>query len=169
MTMVFQRYGDERHARRIAQAIAVERSRCPLETTGQLAALVARLIPRHGQRIHPATRVFQAVRMVINDEIGSLRRGLAAAWGAVKVGGRLVVLTFHSVEDRLVKDFARQRSRDYQIPGEVDIPELRRPCPPQLKWVYRKALFPSDQEQRENPRSRSAQLRVFERIHGAQS
>jgi 16S rRNA (cytosine1402-N4)-methyltransferase len=167
MIRIFQELGGEREARRLARAIDAERNRSPFETTGELARLIEREAPRCGQRIHPATRVFQAIRMVVNDEVGSLQRGLAAVLKILKVNGRLAVITFHSGEDRVVKEFGRRLSRDYTVPGEVDIPELRRPCVPQVKWVYRKALVPSDEETRENPRSRSAQLRVFEKIHGA--
>ena len=100
----------------------------------------------------------------MNDEIGSLKRGLAGAVKILKPGGRLAVITFHSLEDRVVKEFGRQLSRGYQIEGEVDVPELRRPVPPELKVLTRKAVKPTPEEIRDNPRSRSAQLRAFEKI-----
>ena len=97
------------------------------ETTRQLAELIERLAPRRGKRTHPATKVFQALRIAVNDEIGSLKRGLEAAVKILKPGGRLAVITFHSLEDRVVKDFGAGRTRDYTFAGEVDVPELRTP------------------------------------------
>jgi 16S rRNA (cytosine1402-N4)-methyltransferase len=123
-----------------------------------------RISPRHGKKAHPATKIFQALRIAVNDEIGSLERGLAGALKILKPGGRLAVITFHSLEDRVVKDFGRARSRDYTFAGGVDVPELREPRTPELKWVSRKAVTPGEAELAENPRSRSAQLRVMEKI-----
>jgi 16S rRNA (cytosine1402-N4)-methyltransferase len=100
----------------------------------------------------------------VNDEIGSLKRGLDAAVKILRPGGRLAVITFHSLEDRVVKEFGRERTRDYTFPGEVDVLELRSPRVPELKWVSRKAILPGEAELNENPRSRSAQLRVLEKI-----
>lgn len=133
------RFGDERHSRRIARAIVESRRRAPLVRTGQLAELVARVLPpaaRHG-RIHPATRTFQAIRMVINDELGELERGLAAARDCLRPGGRLAVIAFHSAEDRVVKQFLRQH----------------------FEVLTRKPIEASPDEVRRNPRSRSARLR----------
>jgi 16S rRNA (cytosine1402-N4)-methyltransferase len=129
-----------------------------------LADLIGRLAPRHGKKAHPATKVFQALRIAVNDEIGSLKRGLEAAVKILKPGGRLAVITFHSLEDRVVKEFGREKTRDYTFPGEVDVPELRTPRVPELKWVSRKAILPGEVELKENPRARSAQLRVLEKI-----
>ena len=109
-------------------------------------------------------RVFQAVRMAINDELGILRRGLPAVWKILKPGGRLAVITFHSLEDRLVKEFGRERERDYRVVGAVDVPELRQPKTPELRRISRKAIQPSLHELAENPRARSARLRVMEKI-----
>jgi 16S rRNA (cytosine1402-N4)-methyltransferase len=164
LARIFWEFGGERQARRLAQAIGIEREKRPFTTTRQLADLIERLMPRRGKKTHPATRVFQALRIVVNDEIGSLEKGLAAALSVLKPGGRLVVITFHSLEDRLVKEFGRARARDYTFVGPVDVPELRQPCVPELKWVNRKAVPPGDAELAENPRSRSAQMRVMERI-----
>jgi 16S rRNA (cytosine1402-N4)-methyltransferase len=133
-------------------------------TTRQLADLIERLSPRHGRKTHPATKCFQALRIAVNDEIGSLQRGLDGAVRILKPGGRLAVITFHSLEDRVVKDFGRARARDYTFTGGVDVPELREPRMPDLKWIVRKAAKPDDAELADNPRSRSAQLRVLERI-----
>jgi 16S rRNA (cytosine1402-N4)-methyltransferase len=161
---IFWRFGGEEKSRRIARAIAAEREQRPLERTRQLAELVERISPRAGRKIHPATKVFQALRMAVNDEIGSLQRGLEAAVKILKPGGRLAVLSFNSVEDRVVREFGRRLSRDYESPGEVDVPELRIPRPPLAQWVWRKALMPGEDELKENPRSRSAQLRVLEKL-----
>jgi 16S rRNA (cytosine1402-N4)-methyltransferase len=93
-----------------------------------------------------------------------LKRGLEGALTILKPGGRLAVITFHSVEDRVVKEFGQRLSRDYEIDGEVDVPELRRPRPARLRWVSRKAILPSAEELKENPRARSAQCRVMEKL-----
>lgn len=160
---IFWEYGDERESRRFARAIVHDRELRPFTTTRQLAELIERLSPRGGRKAHPATRVFQALRIAVNDEIGSLNRGLDGALKLLKPGGRLAVITFHSLEDRVVKLFGRERARDYTFDGE-DLPELRKPCVPQIKLISRKAIMPSEPESSENPRSRSAQLRVMEKI-----
>lgn len=164
LAKIFWQLGDEPQSRRFARAIEMDRRQRPFTMTGQLAGLIERLSPRRGQRTHPATKVFQALRMAVNDELGSLRRGLDAAVKILKPGGRLAVITFHSLEDRVVKEFGRERSRDYEFDGPVDVPELRRPKKPELKWVERKAVKPGEAELAENPRSRSAQLRILEKI-----
>ncbi|MBI3849050.1 MAG: 16S rRNA (cytosine(1402)-N(4))-methyltransferase RsmH [Verrucomicrobia bacterium] len=175
LARIFWELGDERQARRFARAIEQERAQRRsgaraggqqrrIETTAQLAKLIERLAPRRGKKTHPATRIFQALRLAVNEEISSLERGLAAALKILKPGGRLVVITFHSIEDRVVKDFGRERTREYTFEGEVDVPELRRPRVPEMKWVQRKAVKPSPAELAANPRCRSAQLRVLEKI-----
>jgi 16S rRNA (cytosine1402-N4)-methyltransferase len=108
--------------------------------------------------------LFQALRIAVNDEIGSLKRGLEGALKILQAGGRMAVITFHSLEDRVVKDFGRARARDYTFIGGVDVPELREPRTPELRIVTRKAIAPSEAELAANPRSRSAQLRVMEKI-----
>lgn len=160
---IFWEYGDERESRRFARAIVHDRELRPFTTTRQLAELIERLSTRGGRKAHPATRVFQSLRIAVNDEIGSLNRGLEGALKILKPGGRLAVITFHSLEDRVVKLFGRDRARDYAFDGE-DVPELRKPCVPEIKLISRKAIMPSDAELAENPRSRSAQLRVMEKI-----
>jgi 16S rRNA (cytosine1402-N4)-methyltransferase len=162
----FWEFGGERESRRFAKAIVHDRAVRKFETTKQLADLIERLAPRRGKKAHPATKVFQALRIAVNDEIGSLKRGLDGAVKILKPGGRLAVITFHSLEDRVVKEFGRERTRDYTFTGEVDVPELRSPRAPELKWVLRKAILPGETEQRENPRARSAQLRVLEKWNG---
>jgi 16S rRNA (cytosine1402-N4)-methyltransferase len=164
LARIFWEYGDERDSRRFARAIVHDRELRPFKTTRQLAELIERLAPRYGKKAHPATKVFQALRIAVNDEIGSLERGLAGAMKILKPGGRLAVITFHSLEDRVVKEFGRGRARDYTFTGEVDIPELRQPRTPELKLVTRKATMPGEAELKQNPRSRSAQLRVFEKM-----
>ena len=164
---IFWELGGERNARRFARAIAREREHRPFETTRQLAELIGQLAPRHGRKAHPATRVFQAIRMAVNDEIGSLQLGLAGALRILKSGGRLAIITFHSLEDRIVKDFGRARARDYTFTGGMDVPELRVPRAPELKLVSRKAIKPGEAEVASNPRSRSAQLRVMQKIGDA--
>ena len=163
LAKIFWDLGGERDARRFARAIAWDREKRPFQTTRQLAELIERLAPRRGRKTHPATRAFQALRMAVNDENGSLRKGLAGALSILRPGGRLAVLTFHGVDDRIVKDFGRARARDYTFIGGMDVPELRKPRAPELKWVQRKAITPSAAEMEANPRSRSAQLRVMEK------
>ena len=164
LARIFREYGDEPQARRVARAIVQDRQRRRFETTVQLAGLMERLSPRHGRKAHPATRVFQALRMAVNDESSSLKKALAAACPALKHHGRLAVITFHSVEDRILKELGREQTRDYTFDGEVDVPELRQPCLPNMRWIQRKALKPSDVEIAGNPRARSAQMRVLEKL-----
>jgi 16S rRNA (cytosine1402-N4)-methyltransferase len=164
LAKIFWEFGGEGESRRLAKAIVHDRESRKFQTTRQLAELIKKISPRRGKKAHPATKVFQALRIAVNDEIGSLKRGLDAAVKTLKPGGRLAVVTFHSLEDRVVKDFGRARSRDYTFAGGVDVPELREPRVPELKWVSRKAIKPGAAEMAENPRSRSAQLRVMEKI-----
>ena len=161
---IFWELGGERESRRFARAIVHDRAQRRFGSTRQLAELIERLSPRQGRKAHPATKVFQALRIAVNDEIGALKRGLAAAVKILRPGGRLAVITFHSLEDRVVKEFGREQARDYTFDGPVDVPELRRPCAPVLQWVSRRAILPGAAELRDNPRSRSAQLRVMEKI-----
>jgi 16S rRNA (cytosine1402-N4)-methyltransferase len=164
LAKIFWEFGDERDSRRFAKAIVHDRALRKFTTTRQLAELIERLAPRHGKKAHPATKLFQSLRIAVNDEIGSLKRGLDVAVKILKPGGRLAVITFHSLEDRVVKEFGRERTRDYTFVGDVDVPELRQPRVPELKWVSRKAILPGEIELQENPRARSAQLRVLEKV-----
>jgi 16S rRNA (cytosine1402-N4)-methyltransferase len=164
LAKIFWEWGGERDARRLARAIGQARERKKFETTRQLAETVEAVSPRRGKKAHPATKIFQALRIAVNDEIGSLKRGLEAAVKILKPGGRLAVITFHSLEVRVVKEFGRERTRDYTFSGAVDVPELRQPHAPEMKWVTRKAIAPGEIELRENPRSRSAQLRFLEKM-----
>jgi len=164
LARIFWEWGGERDSRRIARAIEQERQACPFETTLRLAELIERVAPRRGRRTHPATRVFQALRIAVNHETDCLQEGLEAAVKILKPGGRLAVITFHSLEDRMVKVFGRQQCRDYAIAGDVDAPEFRQPRPPEMQWLQRKAFMPSAAEVAANPRSRSAQLRVLQKV-----
>ena len=153
--------GEERFARRIAQLIVATRDRSPLARTSELAALVSRAVRTREPGKHPATRTFQALRMFVNDELGQLERGLAAAVGVLARGGRLAVISFHSLEDRIVKSFMRKAS---QIdPVFLDLPALPPQAQPPLKLIGRKSR-PSNAEVKRNPRARSALLRVAEKI-----
>jgi 16S rRNA (cytosine1402-N4)-methyltransferase len=163
LAKMFWEYGGETHSRRIAQAIARERRTRPWQRTRQLAELIERVSPRGGRKSHPATKVFQALRIAVNDETGHLERGLEAAVRILSGGGRLAVIAFNGLEDRLLKKFGDRLSRDYEA-VEPDVPELRRPRPPVLRWVQRKAIRPGVAELSENPRSRSARCRVLEKL-----
>jgi 16S rRNA (cytosine1402-N4)-methyltransferase len=163
MARIFWEFGGESDSRRIARAIEKDRQASPWRRTRALAEMIERISPRGGRKAHPATKVFQALRMAVNDELGNLRRGLEAAVTILKPGGRLAVISFHSVEDRVVKDFGNRLARDYEVDGP-DVPELRRPRTAVLRWVRRKAIRPGEAELSENPRSRSAQCRVLEKI-----
>jgi len=159
MARVFWEFGEERHARRIARSIVKARQRQKIETTTQLAELIGQTIGKHEKK-HPATRCFQAIRIAVNNELGDLALGLESAIRQLRPGGRLVVISFHSLEDRLVKRTFRAAVR----PGEVrrNIPE-HPDWSPSLKLVG-KAIRPSTQEISANPRARSAVMRVAEKL-----
>lgn len=155
----------ERDARRIARAIERERKMRKFETTLQLAACVARECPRHGRKADPATKVFQALRITVNDETVVLQQGLRGVLGMLAPGGVLAVITFHSGEDRIVKDFMRNEARDYDVPaGEEDLPHVRIPRAPRAGLLTRKPILPTDEELTVNPRARSAQLRAITKL-----
>ena len=160
ITEVLWQFGEERHARRIARAIVERRRDTPIERTGELADLIAQTIGRREPGKHPATRSFQALRIAVNDELGALESGLQGALARLRPGGRLVVLSFHSLEDRIVKRFIRAESTQ---------PPARRGLPPAPEVTLRlkpigAARSPSPQEIIRNPRARSAVLRVAERL-----
>jgi 16S rRNA (cytosine1402-N4)-methyltransferase len=153
--------GEERFARRVAQAIVAERREQPIVRTSQLAAIAAKAVRTREPGKHPATRTFQALRMFINDELGQLEKGLAAALEFLAPRGRLVVISFHSLEDRLVKRFMKQQA---QIdPALVDLPVLPPGAEPRLELIGRKSRAVAKEVGR-NPRARSALLRVAEKI-----
>ncbi len=162
LATVIRRLGEERYARRIAAAIVSARQAGPIRTTGQLADIVAAAVPRREPGRHPATRTFQAIRIHINRELERLETGLAAAADLLAPGGRLAVISFHSLEDRLVKRFIRRESEVAEPwRGLPDIPEAFRP---RLKALGR-AVRPGEAEVAANPRARSAVLRSAERLH----
>jgi 16S rRNA (cytosine1402-N4)-methyltransferase len=163
---VFRTFGEERWATRIARAISDERRQTPIRGTKHLADLVARSIPRAAwpRDIHPATRVFQALRIAVNDELQALADALPQAVTALRPGGRLGVIAFHSLEDRLVKQFFVQEAKGCVCPPRL--PQCVCGQRPRLKVVTRKPLVPSPQEVQDNPRSRSARLRVAEKCDG---
>jgi len=160
---IFQEYGEERFARRIALRVVRERERAPIETTGQLAVIVtAAKRAAHSERIHPATRVFQALRIAVNDELGRLRRALPQAVDLLAAGGRLAVISFHSLEDRIAKQFIAQEARGCICPPNLPACVCGRQ--PTLRPVTRRPLTAGPDEIAANPRARSAKLRVAERI-----
>jgi 16S rRNA (cytosine1402-N4)-methyltransferase len=163
LTALLRKYGEEPFAGRISRAIVEARSKAPIETAEQLAALVERSVPAktRGRRIHPATRVFQALRIAVNDELGALEAGLAASLVLLRPGGRLAVLSYHSLEDRIVKRFIAAEQRGCVCPPEVPICVCGRQ--PRLRSLGR-SRTPSAAEVQSNPRSRSARLRGAERV-----
>ncbi len=160
---IFFEFGGERRARILARAIVAERQKERLQSTLQLARLAERMLPRRG-RTHPATKLFQALRIAVNDELNKLDRGLKVVWSLLKPGGRFAVITFHSAEARRVKRFGWQLAADYEVRGDLDVPEFRRPKRAELKWVERRTVRPQRDEVLRNPRSRSARLRVMEKL-----
>jgi 16S rRNA (cytosine1402-N4)-methyltransferase len=157
LVKIFFEFGEEPRARRIAAAIVRERATKPFVTTLDLAACVEKTVGRHG-RTHPATRVFQAVRMAVNEELESLAAALAAVPSVLKPGGRLLIITFHSLEDRMVKRFLKHRSTAWL--DEPGWPEPRPNPDHQFRLLARKAILPGAAEISRNPRARSAKLRV---------
>lgn len=158
---IFRTYGEEPQARRVARAIVAERGRVPFARTGQLAALIEKVLGRRG-RIHPATRVFQALRIAVNDELGALRRGLEMIPLLLRSGARFAVITFHSLEDRMVKAFFRLGSERW-----LDRPEWPSPRPNpawRFRDLTRKPVGASPGEIARNPRARTARLRAVEML-----
>jgi 16S rRNA (cytosine1402-N4)-methyltransferase len=151
--------GEDRAARRIASAIVRNR---PVETSLELADIIQKVSPRRGSRIHPATRVFQAIRIAVNDELSALEIALQQAASLIGQGGRMTVISYHSLEDRIVKNFFRKESLDCICPPDTPLCVCDHRAT--LKMVMKKPLSPSDAEIDSNPRSRSAKLRSAERI-----
>lgn len=162
------KYGEERASRRVANAICRVRSEERIETTGRLAEIVRSAVPfSKKDKIDPATRTFQALRIAVNDELGELERALDASVRILKPGGRLVVVTFHSLEDRIVKAFLKEKSGNIPSPSRHVPVQLEEKVAPVFKLISRKAVEPSSQECRENSRSRSAKLRAAIRTESA--
>lgn len=161
---VIFRYGEDRNARRIARGIVEAREQQPLETTGQLAEVIKASVPAKVRRSegHPARKTFQALRIAVNGELDRLQEGLEAAFSLLKPHGRLAVITFHSLEDRIVKRQMAQWCQGCTCPKDFPVCVCGRT--PQGQLVYKKGLAPSQQEVAENPRARSARLRVIEKL-----
>lgn len=159
---VIWRYGEERHSRAVARAIASRRTERPFETTSDLVAVVEKVVPRAKDGIHPATRTFQGLRIAVNDELGVLERALPAAISRLKPGGRLAVISFHSLEDRMVKQFFRDEAKGCVCPPRVPMCVCGRK--PTLEILTPKPVVATPEENARNPRARSAKLRVARRI-----
>ncbi|HYK96469.1 MAG TPA: 16S rRNA (cytosine(1402)-N(4))-methyltransferase RsmH [Candidatus Dormibacteraeota bacterium] len=165
LTALFRRYGEEPFSGRIARAIVETRRATPIRTADALAALVARVTPSRApgrRRVHPATRVFQALRIAVNEELDALEAGLSAALDLLRPGGRLVVLSYHSLEDRIVKRFFQSERRGCVCPPAAPVCVCGHE--PRLRLLSPKGLVPSAAEVSANPRARSARLRAAERI-----
>ena len=161
LTRLFREMGEEPAARRIASAIVKQRKATPFRETLPLSRAIEKIVGRHGRR-HPATQVFQALRMEVNDELGALEQGLRVITDRLQPGARIAVISFHSLEDRMVKNFFRERSREY-----FDRPEWPEPRPNvarDLLVITPRPIEPGENEQRFNPRARSAKLRVAEKL-----
>jgi 16S rRNA (cytosine1402-N4)-methyltransferase len=158
---LFRDLGEEPAARRIASLIVKARKISPFRETLTLARAIEKVVGRHGRR-HPATQVFQALRMEVNDELGALLEGLHVLTARLESGARIAVISFHSLEDRIVKNFFRDHSREWI--DRPEWPEPKRNPEYDLKLVTTKPVEPSADEQRTNPRARSAKLRVAEKI-----
>lgn len=165
LVRIFFRYGEEKFSKQIARKIEEARKNAPIETTGELVELIKEGIPAPARRKggHPAKRVFQAIRIAVNDELGAAEDSLVDAIDVLKVGGRISVITFHSLEDRLTKTIFKEASSLPDLPpGFPVIPDEYKPT---LKLITRKPILPSEEELLENNRSRSAKLRVAEKIN----
>jgi 16S rRNA (cytosine1402-N4)-methyltransferase len=152
-------YGEDRDSRKIARAIVNKR---PLHTTRELVAVIEAVSPRRGDRVHPATKTFQALRIAVNDELASIKTVLPQAVASLNVGGRLAVISFHSLEDRIVKEFFREQSKDLVNPPYEQLYAVERKAI--IKEVTRKPIAPSEEETKDNPRARSAKLRIAEKM-----
>lgn len=164
LSNIFDRYGEERYARPIAREIVRRRETAPIETSQQLVDAIVAAIPTPARFAagHPAKRVFQAIRIAVNDELGQLERALPSAWEALSVGGRMAVISFHSLEDRTTKRFFADLAKGCICPPEFPICNCGRT--PQAELVSRRAIAPSEAEIAENPRARSSKLRVAKKI-----
>ena len=155
-------YGEERFSRRIARAVLAARATAPIQRTGELAAIVRKVVPAQPGGIDPATRTFQALRIAVNDELGELERALGAAERLLAPGGRLAIISFHSLEDRRVKNFLRQRGASPPRDSR-HLPAARGETAASFRLLTKRAVRPGDTELARNPRARSARLRAAER------
>lgn len=164
LTRIFREYGEERDAARIARAIVRARGKKPVETTGDLVRIIEEAVPKRFQpkKIHPATRVFQALRIAVNDELESLKDGIQGGIESLAAGGRMVVISFHSLEDRIVKGAFRDLSTGCVCPPRAPVCVCGKK--PVTRLLTKKAVSPSDEEVGANPRARSAKLRAVERL-----
>jgi 16S rRNA (cytosine1402-N4)-methyltransferase len=159
---IIRTYGEERRARQISRAIERARLLKPIETTGELARIVLEVVSKRPGKIHPATKVFQALRIAVNDELENLKVGLGDSVETLGRGGRMVVISFHSLEDRIVKNFFRDLSRGCVCPPRI--PKCVCGKKPSVRLLTRKALTPTPREIDTNPRARSARLRAIEKL-----
>ncbi|MFT9457125.1 MAG: 16S rRNA (cytosine(1402)-N(4))-methyltransferase RsmH [Liquorilactobacillus hordei] len=164
LVRIFFRYGEEKYAKSIARRIEKERQSVRIETTGQLVELIKEAIPARARRTggHPAKKVFQAIRIAVNDELGALEQSLEEALELINVGGRISVITFQSLEDRLIKSLFKEKSEIQDLPQ--GLPIIPDEFQPKFKLVSRKPILPSEEELLNNHRAHSAKLRVIERI-----
>lgn len=164
ISAIIRDYGEEKWAARIAAFIVKARNESRIENTGRLVEIIKAAIPSSARREgpHPAKRTFQALRIAVNDELGALRQAVGEAISILKPGGRLCIITFHSLEDRIVKNEFQTEEKPCICPGSFPVCVCGRK--PRLKVITRKPVTPSDEEQQKNPRSRSAKLRVAERV-----
>jgi len=153
------KYGEDRDAKKIAKAIVMNR---PIQTTRQLVVVIEKASPRRGDKTHPATQTFQALRIVVNDELAAVEKTLPQAISRLKSGGRCAVISFHSLEDRIVKDYFREQSKELVNPPYEKIYEQERKAI--VKLINKKPITPTEAEMKENPRARSAKLRVVEKL-----
>jgi len=159
---IIYKYGQERFSRKVAAAIAARRKDMPFTSTLDLAGVVATVVPRAKDGIHPATRTFQALRIYVNDELGELQKGLAAGAALLKPSGKLAVVSFHSLEDGIVKAFMQEKAGKVPAASRY-MPVKNEPLAQDFRLLNKKPLLPGDEEVRLNPRSRSAKLRVLEK------
>ncbi|WKE66077.1 16S rRNA (cytosine(1402)-N(4))-methyltransferase RsmH [Gallaecimonas kandeliae] len=162
IAFVLKTFGEERYARRIARAIVERRNQAPLSRTNELADLIAKAAPSKEKHKHPATRSFQAIRIYINSELDEVKKALDGALRVLKPGGRLAVISFHSLEDRLVKQFIRAQEKGPELPPGLPVTQDQIKHHKKLKSLG-KPIFPSEEETQANPRARSSVLRVAER------
>ncbi len=161
---IIYKYGEERFSRRIAAAVVEQRKTAPFKTTLEFADLIRRTVPHKREDIDPATRSFQALRIYVNDELGQLESGLSAAHNLLKAGGRMAIVSFHSLEDRIVKTFMQEKSGKTANPSRY-MPVVEKQAAT-LKTITKKPILPTESETKFNPRARSARLRVAEKAEG---